>query len=76
MAQPQIPPRNVNWSAFGRWVHRAKIAFEPYFLRKMRRGESEPLYEKAALQMLGIGKLKRVTWPEQSATRFAARDIS
>ena len=29
--------------------------------RKMRRGESEPFYEKAALQMLGIGKLKRVT---------------
>jgi len=27
----------------------------------MRRGESEPFYEKAALQALGIGKLKRVT---------------
>ena len=59
VAQPQIPPRNVNWSSSGKWVHRAKIAFEGYFLRKMRRGESEPFYEKIALQMMGIGKLKR-----------------
>ncbi len=59
VAQPQIPPRNVNWSSSGKWVHRAKIAFEGYFLRKMRRGESEPFYEKFALQMMGIGKLKR-----------------
>ncbi|MBI4724648.1 MAG: NAD(P)/FAD-dependent oxidoreductase, partial [Rhodomicrobium sp.] len=61
VAQPQIPPRNVNWSSSGKWVHRAKIAFEAYFLRKMRRGESEPFYEKWALQLLGIGKLKRVS---------------
>ena len=27
----------------------------------MRRGESEPLYEKWAMGMMGIGKLKRVT---------------
>ncbi len=61
VAQPQIPPRNVNWSASGRWVHAAKIGFEKYFIRKMRRGESEPFYEKAALEMLGIGKLKKTT---------------
>ena len=61
VAQPQIPPRNVNWSSSGKWVHAAKIGFEKYFIRKMRKGESEPFYEKAALQMLGIGKLKRVT---------------
>ena len=60
VAQPQIPPRNVNWSAQGKWVHAAKIGFEKYFLRKMRRGESEPFYETAALNMLGIGKLKNV----------------
>ena len=28
VAQPQIPPRNVNWSAKGAWVHLAKVAFE------------------------------------------------
>ena len=61
VAQPQIPPRNVNWSSQGKWVHLAKIAFEKYFIRKMRRGESEPFYEKAAFDMLGIGKLKRST---------------
>jgi sulfide:quinone oxidoreductase len=58
VAQPQIPPRNVNWSASGRWVHAAKIGFEKYFLRKIRSGTSEPFYEKLALQLLGIDKLK------------------
>ncbi|HEU0284380.1 MAG TPA: FAD/NAD(P)-binding oxidoreductase [Sphingomicrobium sp.] len=58
VAEPQIPPRNLNWSAEGKWVHYAKIAFEKYFLRKVRRGEAEPFYEEAALKMLGIRKLK------------------
>ena len=58
VAQPQIPPRNVNWSSSGKWVHAAKFGFEKYFLRKMRKGESEPFYETAALKMLGIDKLK------------------
>jgi sulfide:quinone oxidoreductase len=58
VAQPQIPPRNVNWSSQGRWVHYAKIGFEKYFLRKIRMGKSEPFYERLALQALGIDKLK------------------
>lgn len=58
VAQPQIPPRNLNWSASGKWVHLAKIAFEKYFLRKIRRGESEPFYEKLAMHALGIRKLR------------------
>jgi len=58
VAQPQIPSRNVNWSSSGKWVHAAKIGFEKYFLRKMRKGESEPFYESMALNMLGIDKLK------------------
>jgi sulfide:quinone oxidoreductase len=57
VAQPEIPPRNLNWSAEGRWVHLAKIAFEKYFLRKVRRGDSEPFYEEIALKMLGIRKV-------------------
>ena len=60
VAQPQIPPRNLNWSSQGRWVHYAKIAFEKFFLRKVRRGEPEPVYEKIALDMLGIRKLKAI----------------
>jgi sulfide:quinone oxidoreductase len=34
VAQPQIPPRNVNWSSSGKWVHLAKVGFEKYFMRK------------------------------------------
>jgi sulfide:quinone oxidoreductase len=60
VAQPQIPPRNVNWSSSGRWVHTAKVGFEKYFLRKIRSGKSEPFYEHLALQALGIDKLKAV----------------
>lgn len=58
VAKPQIPPRNVNWSSEGKWVHLAKIGFEKYFLHKIRRGESEPFYEKLALHALGIKKLR------------------
>lgn len=61
VAQPQIPPRNVNWSSHGKWVHLAKVGFEKYFLHKVRSGTSEPLYEKLALNMLGISKLKETT---------------
>src|SRR6478672_5232235 len=60
VAQPQIPPRNVNWSSSGKWVHAAKVGFERYFLRKIRQGKSETFYEKLALDMLGISKLKEI----------------
>ncbi|WP_332640747.1 NAD(P)/FAD-dependent oxidoreductase [Brevundimonas sp.] len=59
MAQPQIPPRNINWSASGRWVHTAKVAFESYFLHKIRKGQAEPLYEKLALDLIGAHKLRQ-----------------
>lgn len=58
VAKPQIPPRNTNWSSEGKWVHLAKIGFEKYFLRKVRKGESEPFYEKLAMHVLGIKKLR------------------
>lgn len=58
VALPQIPPRNVNWFKEGKWVHLAKIAFEKYFIRKMKKGTTEPLYEKYVLGALGIKKLK------------------
>ncbi len=58
VAIPQIPPRNVAWFKKGKWVHLAKIAFEKYFIRKMKKGTSEPLYEKYILKLLGIEKLK------------------
>ena len=58
VALPQIPPRNVTWAKKGRWVHIAKVAFEKYFLFKMRNGTSEPIYEKYVLGLLGIERLK------------------
>jgi len=54
VALPQIPPRNVNWFKKGKWVHLAKIAFEKYFMRKMRSGNTDPVYEKYVLKALGI----------------------
>ena len=59
VALPQIPPRNVNWFKKGKWVHLAKIGFEKYFMRKMKAGTSEPIYEKYVLKALGIVRLKR-----------------
>jgi len=57
VALPQIPPRNVNWFKKGKWVHLAKIAFEKYFMRKMKTGNSEPVFEKYVLKLLGIERL-------------------
>ncbi|GAB4169000.1 MAG: FAD-dependent oxidoreductase [Wenzhouxiangellaceae bacterium] len=58
VALPQIPPRNVTWAKKGRWVHWAKVAFEKYFLRKVRKGHAEPIYERYVLGALGISRLK------------------
>jgi sulfide:quinone oxidoreductase len=58
VAIPQIPPRNVNWFSEGRWVHLAKVGFEKYFMNKMRKGTSEPIYEKVVMNAMGIMKLK------------------
>ena len=58
VALPQIPPRNVTWAKVGKWVHLAKVAFEKYFLAKMRSGNTEPIYEKYVLKALGIERLK------------------
>jgi sulfide:quinone oxidoreductase len=58
VAMPQIPPRNVNWFSEGKWVHVAKVAFEKYFIRKMKKGTSEPLYERVVLKAMGIERLK------------------
>ena len=59
LAIPQIPPRNVNWSGQGYWVHMAKVGFEKYFLRKVRNGSSEPGYERFLLKTIGVERLKR-----------------
>ncbi|MBD9362855.1 NAD(P)/FAD-dependent oxidoreductase [Methylomonas fluvii] len=58
LAMPQIPPRNVQWASSGKWVHLAKIGYEKYFMRKVRKGISEPYYERLTLKMFGIMRLK------------------
>ena len=59
VALPQIPPRNVNWFKKGKWVHLAKIAFEKYFIRKIKKGNSEPVYEKYVFGLLGINRVEK-----------------
>ncbi len=58
LAMPQIPPRNVSWTGSGKWVHLAKIAFEKYFMHKVRRGLTVPSYEKLALDLLGAHRVR------------------
>ena len=58
LAVPQIPPRNTTWSNHGKWVHLAKIGFEKYFMRKVRKGISEPFYERLTLKLMGVVRLK------------------
>jgi len=58
VALPQIPPRNVSWFTEGKWVHLAKVAFEKYYMRKMKTGSTEPVFEKMFMNAIGVMKLK------------------
>jgi sulfide:quinone oxidoreductase len=58
IAMPQIPPRNTAWMKKGKWVRWAKIAYEKYFLHKVKTGSPEPVYEKSILKLLGVTKTK------------------
>ena len=58
VALPQIPPRNTNWASKGKWVHLAKVAYEKYFLHKVRTAKTEPYYEKTIMKLIGVERLK------------------
>jgi sulfide:quinone oxidoreductase len=58
VAQPELPPRNVTWAKKGEWVHLAKVAFEKYFLHKVKSGNTDPVYERYVLKLLGIERLQ------------------
>ena len=58
VALPQIPPRTVNWFKTGKWVHLAKVGFEKYFIRKMKKGDTEPVYETYVLKKMGVTRLQ------------------
>ena len=59
VALPQIPPRNTNWASSGKWVHLAKVAYEKYFLHKVRTAKTEPYYEKTLMKLIGVERLKK-----------------
>lgn len=40
-------------------MHYAKIGFEKYFMRKIRKGESEPFYERFLIEQFNMRKIKR-----------------
>lgn len=46
VALPEPPPRNVTRSKKGKWAHLAKIAFEKYFIHKVKPGNTGPVYER------------------------------
>jgi sulfide:quinone oxidoreductase len=59
VAIPQIPPRNVSWFKKGKWVHLAKVGYEKYLIRKMKAGNTEPVYEKYILKLMGVTRLTK-----------------
>lgn len=68
VAAPQIPPRNMNWMKKGMWVRFAKVVFEKYFMRKMKKGISEPIFEKYVLKEALINSSNVV--PGQAGTHI------
>jgi sulfide:quinone oxidoreductase len=58
IAVPQIPPRNVTWAKKGKWVHWSKVAFEKYFIFNIKRGSTDPLFQKLMLKVMGLNRLK------------------
>lgn len=58
VALPELPPRNVTWAKKGKWVHLAKVAFEKYFIHKVKSGHTDPVYERYVLKALGIERLQ------------------
>lgn len=59
VAVPQLPPRNIMWYKQGKWAHFGKIAFEKYFIAKMKTGISEPFFEKWMLDAIGLRRLDK-----------------
>jgi hypothetical protein len=46
-----------------------KVAFERYFLRKVRNGSSEPGYERSVMKTLGAGVAGKPGLPQNSLHR-------
>jgi sulfide:quinone oxidoreductase len=72
LAIPQTPPRNINWAVEGRWAHYAKIGYEWYFMRKLKKGIVEPFYEKWVMRFLGAHKVHQQPMVQQDTPQKAA----
>lgn len=59
VAIPQIPPRNAVYTFTGKSMHWAKVAYEKFFIWNMKRGKTEPIYQKYIFKMMGINRLKK-----------------
>mmetsp|Transcript_20424 Transcript_20424/g.37066 ORF Transcript_20424/g.37066 Transcript_20424/m.37066 type:complete len:500 (-) Transcript_20424:218-1717(-) len=58
LASPELPPRQTAETVRGGVVKLAKVAFEKYFLFKIRTGDADPFYEKFMLKLVGIERLE------------------
>lgn len=58
LASPELPPRRTAETVKGGVVKLAKVAFEKYFLFKIRTGDADPFYEKFMLKLVGIERLE------------------
>ncbi len=72
LAIPQTPPRNVNWAVEGKWAHYAKVGYEWYFMRKLKKGIVEPFYEKWVMRLLGAKKVHKEPMVNQQPPQKAA----
>ncbi|KAL3942408.1 MAG: hypothetical protein SGBAC_003402 [Bacillariaceae sp.] len=56
---PQMPPRRTDITIDGRVATLAKIAFEKYFLYKIKTGDTDPYYEKYMLHLIGVDRTEK-----------------
>jgi sulfide:quinone oxidoreductase len=62
LPDPKTGKRRYSYAVRGRWVKWVKIAFEEYFMTKMRWGVGMPWFEKLGLKILfGLSLLKPVS---------------
>jgi len=75
MANPVLPlpgERQRTIALEGAWVPLAKMAFEKYFMAKMRWGSALPWFEKVGLRAFGVSLVKPLTPEAATASHWAA----
>lgn len=75
LPDPAMGKRRASYAARGPWVVWAKVAFEEYFMVKMRWGVGMPWLEKLGLRALFNLKLFKAVWPN-ALGEFASIPLS